>query len=133
MAGGDRYHWALHLLTGKNRPACRVSRVLRSSKLIESGRTAVGEGVLPEDGAVAAVVIDAADETVWACHFNHGTCAPEETVLLKDLETVPALGEGGHSDWLRRWEQHITCLLRRQPGRSCRSRLEPGLKWEGRA
>ncbi|MER7833861.1 MULTISPECIES: hypothetical protein [unclassified Streptomyces] len=69
------------------------------------------EGALAEDGAVAALVINAAREAVWACYFNHGTYAPREITLPEDLQNVPAPGEDGHSDWQHRWEQHITHLL----------------------
>ncbi|MFE3907416.1 hypothetical protein ACFXPY_46230 [Streptomyces sp. NPDC059153] len=104
--------WALYLLTGKGHPHGMAVQVLRSSsKAIEAGRTAVDEGALTEDGAVAAVVINAAREAVWACYFNDGTYAPEEITLPEDLQNVPAPGEEGHSDWLYRWEQHITRLL----------------------
>ncbi len=105
-------YWALYLLTGKHRPHGVAVQVLRSSsKAIETGRTAVDEGALTEDGAVGAVVINAAREAVWACYFDDGTCAPEEITLPEALQNVPAPGEDGHSDWLHRWEQHITRLL----------------------
>ncbi|MEV6131916.1 hypothetical protein AB0M05_34885 [Streptomyces violaceusniger] len=35
----------------------------------------------------------------------------EETALPEVVPTVPRTGEDGHSDWLHRWEQHITSLL----------------------
>ncbi|MFF7859359.1 hypothetical protein [Streptomyces sp. NPDC007904] len=78
-------------------------KVLRSSKAIETGRTAVDEGALTEDGAVAAVVINAARETIWACYFVDGTCAPEEITLPEGLQNVPVPGEDGYSEWLYRW------------------------------
>ncbi|MEU9631626.1 hypothetical protein AB0D89_33230 [Streptomyces luteogriseus] len=106
-------HWALYLLTGKkHHPRGMVVRVLRSSsKAIETGRTAVDEGALTEDGAVGAVVINAAREVVWACYFNDGTYAPEEITLPEDLQNVPAPGEDGHADWQQRWERHISSML----------------------
>ncbi|MFP8959025.1 hypothetical protein ACLIYP_00345 [Streptomyces nanhaiensis] len=104
-------HWALYLLTGKNRPHGMAVQVLRSSsKAIETGRTAVDEGALAQDGAVAAVVVNAAREAVWACYFNDGAYAPEEITLPEDLQSVPGPGQEGHSDWMHRWEQHITRL-----------------------
>ncbi|MGW6793880.1 hypothetical protein [Streptomyces chartreusis] len=56
---------------------------------------------------MAAVV---ARHTVWACHLNNGTWAPEpeQTTLPEDLPAVPATGEAGHGDWLRRWDHHMT-------------------------
>lgn len=105
-------HWSLYLLTGKSRPHGMAVQVLRSSsKAIETGRTAVDEGALTKDGAVGAVVINAAREAVWACYFDDGTCAPEEITLPENLQNVPVPGEEGHNDWLYRWEQHITRLL----------------------
>ncbi|MER6405951.1 hypothetical protein ABT269_20935 [Streptomyces viridosporus] len=105
-------HWTLYLLTGKSHPHGMAVQVLRSSsKAIETGRTAVDEGALTEDGAVGAVVINAAREAVWACYFDDATCAPEEITLPEDLQNVPVPGEDGHSDWLYRWERHITHLL----------------------
>ncbi|MET8647672.1 hypothetical protein [Streptomyces sp. NPDC004675] len=87
-------------------------QVLRSSrKAIEIGRTAVGEGALAKDGAVGAVVINAAREAVWACYFDDGTYAPEEITLPEDLQHVPAPDEDVHSDWVHQWEQHMTRLL----------------------
>lgn len=105
-------HWTLYLLTGKNRPHGMAVKVFRSSsKAIETGRTAVDEGALADDCAVGAVVINSARQAVWACYFDDGTYAPEEITLPEDLQTIPATGEAGHSDWLNRWEQHITRLL----------------------
>ncbi|WP_233436172.1 hypothetical protein [Streptomyces anulatus] len=105
-------HWALYLLTGKRHPHGRSVQVFRSSsKAIEAGRTAVDEGGLTDDGAVAAVVINSGRQAVWACYFNDGTYAPEEITLPEDLESVPAPGEGEHGDWQHRWERHITRLL----------------------
>ncbi|MFE7713151.1 hypothetical protein ACFU6I_47245 [Streptomyces sp. NPDC057486] len=87
-------------------------RVFRSSgKAIEGGRTAVDDGALTEDGAIAAVVIDSSRQAMWACSFNDGTWAPEEITLPEDLLTVPATGEAGHGDWLHRWQQHIISRL----------------------
>ncbi|WP_237540739.1 MULTISPECIES: hypothetical protein [unclassified Streptomyces] len=104
--------WVLYLLTGKSGPHGTVTRVFRSEeKAIETGRTAVDEGALSDDGAVGAVVISSARQTVWACYFSDGTWAPEEITLPEDLEIVPSAGEAGHSDWLHRWEQHVTRLL----------------------
>lgn len=104
--------WMLYLLTGKSRPHGMITRVFRNGeKAIETGRTAVDEGALAEDGAVGAVVIDSSRQAVWACYFHDGTCAPEEIALPEVLRTVPRTGEDGHSDWLHRWEQHITSLL----------------------
>ncbi|MFF3748509.1 hypothetical protein [Streptomyces kronopolitis] len=103
--------WALYLLTGKAHPHGMATRVFRSGeKAIETGRTAVDEGALADDGAVGAVVIDSARQAVWACYFNDGTWAPEDITLPEALRTVPATGEAGHGDWLHRWEQHITSL-----------------------
>ncbi|WP_236246973.1 hypothetical protein [Streptomyces sp. CC210A] len=105
-------HWALYLLTGKNRPHGRAVQVLRSSsKAIETGRAAVDEGALAEDGAVAAVVINSGRQAVWACYFNDGTYAPEEITLPDELQNVPVPSDEGHRDWQHRWEQHITRLL----------------------
>jgi hypothetical protein len=102
-------HWALYLLTGKSRPHGMAVQVFRSSgKAIEDGRTAVDEGALANDGAVGAVVINAAREAVWACYFNDGTWAPEEICLPEDLQTVPDPGGPEHGDWLHTWEQFIT-------------------------
>ncbi|MEU0169030.1 hypothetical protein ACL07V_36690 [Streptomyces sp. MB22_4] len=104
-------HWALYLLTGRSRPHGMTVQVLRSSsKAIETGRAAVDEGALTEEGAVGAVVINAAREAVWACYFDSGTYAAEEVTLPEDLQQVPAPGEDEHSDWLHRWEQYITRL-----------------------
>ncbi|WP_413804198.1 hypothetical protein [Streptomyces sp. OE57] len=104
--------WVLHLLTGKSHPHGMITRVFRSDeKAIETGRTAVDEGALAEDGAVGAVVIDSARQAVWACYFHVGTWAPEEITLPEVLRTVPRTGEDSHGDWLHRWEQHITSLL----------------------
>ncbi|GGU67793.1 hypothetical protein [Streptomyces daghestanicus] len=94
-------HWALYLLTGKSRPHGMITQVFRSSgKAIETGRTAVDEGALADDGAVGAVVINATREVVWACYFNDGTYAPEEITLPEDLRTVPVPGSPEHADWL---------------------------------
>ncbi|MEU6444822.1 hypothetical protein [Streptomyces sp. NPDC047046] len=102
-------HWSLYLLTGKNRPHGMTTQVFRSSaKAIETGRTAVDEGALADDGAVGAVVINAAREAVWACYFDDGTWAPQETTLPEDLRTVPAPGSPEHGDWLHEWDQFIT-------------------------
>ncbi|MFJ2272393.1 hypothetical protein ACIOHO_40210 [Streptomyces sp. NPDC087849] len=102
-------HWALYLLTGKSHPHGMAVRVLRSSsKAIETGRTAVDEGALTEDGAVGAVVINAAREAVWACYFNDGTYAPEEVALPEGLLTVPVPGSPEHGDWLHKFDQFIT-------------------------
>ncbi|MFF7903796.1 hypothetical protein ACFZCV_34325 [Streptomyces sp. NPDC007920] len=65
-------------------------------------------GALADDGAVAAVVIDSARQVVWACRLNAITWAPEEITLPDELQPVPATGEDGRTDWLHRWEQHIT-------------------------
>ncbi|MFF2411415.1 hypothetical protein [Streptomyces sp. NPDC058092] len=104
--------WTLYLLTNKSHPRGMAVQVFRSSgKAIENGRTAVDEGALTDDGTVAAVVIDSSRQVFWACSFNDGTWAPQEITLPEDLETVPGPGKDGHSDWLYRWEQHITRLL----------------------
>lgn len=101
--------WALYLLTGENRPHGMAVRVFRNSgKAGETGRTAVDEGALADDGAVGAVVINAAREAVWACYFNDGTWAPEEITLPKNLQTVPAPGRSEHEDWLLKWDPFIT-------------------------
>ncbi|GAB1331913.1 hypothetical protein ACE1SV_62520 [Streptomyces sennicomposti] len=34
----------------------------------------------------------------------------EEMVLPDDLQVMPRTGEDGHTDWLHRWEQHLTSL-----------------------
>ncbi|MFF2520317.1 hypothetical protein [Streptomyces sp. NPDC058086] len=71
-------------------------KVFRSSgKAIDAGRTAVDDGALADDGAIAAVVIGSDHQAVWACSFNDGTWAPEEITLPEDLLTVPATGEAG--------------------------------------
>ncbi|MEV0039448.1 hypothetical protein [Streptomyces sp. NPDC050804] len=104
--------WVLYLLTGKSGPHGTATRVFRSEeKAIETGRTAVEEGALADEGVVGAVVINSARQTVWACYFSDGTWAPVEIALPEDLETVPPAGEAGYSDWLHWWEQHITRLL----------------------
>ncbi|MFD8261975.1 hypothetical protein ACFV19_24280 [Streptomyces griseoluteus] len=47
-----------------------TTKVFRSStKAIETGRAAVEEGSLADDGAVGAVVINATLKLVWGCHF----------------------------------------------------------------
>ncbi|MFJ4007700.1 hypothetical protein ACIPWL_30205 [Streptomyces sp. NPDC090023] len=105
-------HWTLYLLTGKNHPHGMTTQVFRSSaKAIETGYSAVDDGSIVNDGAVGAVVIDAAREVVWACRLNDGTYAPEEITLPEDLLTVPVPGEEGHGDWLDRWVRHITRLV----------------------
>ncbi|MET8615883.1 hypothetical protein [Streptomyces misionensis] len=102
-------HWTLYLLTGKSRPHGMSTQVFRSSgKAIDAGRTAVDEGALADDGAVGAVVVNAAREAVWACYFNDGTWAPEEIALPRDLQTAPAPDSPEYGDWLHRWEQFIT-------------------------
>ncbi|MFF7889317.1 hypothetical protein ACH40F_52325 [Streptomyces sp. NPDC020794] len=89
-----------------------ATQVFRSAdKAIETGRTAVDESALADDGPVGAVVINAARQAVWACYFNDGTWAPEETTLPEDPRAVPATGEDGHDDWLHRWDQYITRML----------------------
>lgn len=104
--------WVLYLLTGKSHPRGMATIVFRSSeKAVQIGLTAVDEGALADDGAVAAVVIDSAREVVWACRFNNDTLSPEEITLPGDLQTVPATGEAGHFDWTHRWEQHVTKCL----------------------
>ncbi|WP_251021830.1 hypothetical protein [Streptomyces sp. ISL-98] len=60
---------------------------------------------------MGAVVINSAREAVWACYFNDGTWAPEEIALPEDLQTAPAPGSPEHTEWLYRWEQHITSRL----------------------
>jgi hypothetical protein len=104
--------WALYLLTGKRHPHGMTTRMFRSSeKAIETGRTAVDDGALADDGAVGAVVIDSARQAVWACYFDGGTWSPEEITLPEDLLYVPATGEVGHGEWLHRWAQHISNRL----------------------
>ncbi|MEW2347409.1 hypothetical protein AB0904_07035 [Streptomyces sp. NPDC006684] len=104
-------HWTLYLLTGKSRPHGMAVQVLRSgTKAIETGRAAVDEGALAEDGAVGAVVINAAREVVWACSFSYDAYAPEEITLPEDLRNVPAPGEDGHTNGLHRWDQYLSNL-----------------------
>ncbi|MER8225390.1 hypothetical protein ABTZ58_33525 [Streptomyces sp. NPDC094143] len=101
--------WTLYTLTGKSRPHGMATQVFRSSgKAIETGRTAVDEGALADDGAVGAVVVNSAREAVWACYFNDGTWAPEEIAMPEDLQTVPAPGSPEHGEWLHKWDQFIT-------------------------
>lgn len=102
-------HWALCLLTGKNRPHGMTTQVFHSSgEAIGIGRAAVDEGALTDDGAVSAVVVNAAREAVRACYFNDGTWAPQEITLPEDLQTVPASGSAEHGDWLHKWDRFIT-------------------------
>ncbi|MFC1435972.1 hypothetical protein ACEZDB_35605 [Streptacidiphilus sp. N1-3] len=104
--------WVLYLLTGKTGPHGTATKVFRSGeKAIETGRTAVDKGAVADEGAVGAVVIDSSRQAVWACYFNRGTWAPQETELPEALRTVPRTGEDGHADWLHRWEQHVASLL----------------------
>ncbi|CAL9672926.1 hypothetical protein [Streptomyces sp. enrichment culture] len=92
-------HWALYLLIGKNHPHSMSVQVFRSSaKAIVTGRTAVDDGALADDGAVGAVVVNAAREAVWACRFNDNAWAPEEITLPEDLQTVLAPGGPEHGD-----------------------------------
>ncbi|MFG2569226.1 hypothetical protein ACGFR6_27835 [Streptomyces sp. NPDC048567] len=101
-------HWALYLLTGKSSPRGMTVRVLRSEdKAIETGRTAVDEGALAEDGAVGAVVINAAREAVWACYFDGGAFAPQEVALPEELLAVPAPDSPEHGNWLHKFDQFI--------------------------
>jgi hypothetical protein len=105
-------HWTLYTLTGKSHPHGMTTQVFRSSaKAIDTGRSAVDEGALADDGAVGAVVINSAREVMWACYFNDGTWAPEETTLPEDLQTVPTPDSPEHAAWLHRWEHHISRML----------------------
>ncbi|MGW0694877.1 MULTISPECIES: hypothetical protein [unclassified Streptomyces] len=103
--------WTLYLLTGKSHPHGMSVSVFRSSgKAIDAGRTAVDDGALTDDGAIAATVVDSSRHAMWACSFNDGTWGPEEITLPEELQTVPPTGQAGHTDWLHQWEQHITRL-----------------------
>ncbi|WP_327411391.1 hypothetical protein OG458_42635 (plasmid) [Streptomyces sp. NBC_01281] len=103
--------WVLQLLTGKGQPHGMATQVFRNSeKAIQAGRTAVDQGALSDDGAVAAVVIDSARQVMWACHANRDTWALEETALPEKLQTVPQAGEPGHGDWAHQWDQYISRL-----------------------
>ncbi|MFD3663162.1 hypothetical protein ACFWVF_21635 [Streptomyces sp. NPDC058659] len=83
-------HRVLYTITGKEPPHGRATTLYRSAeKAVERGRTAVDEGALADDGAIAAVVINSAREVVWACWFNDAIWGPEET------EQHPALALPG--------------------------------------
>ncbi|MFD9053262.1 hypothetical protein [Streptomyces zaomyceticus] len=99
-------HWVLYTITGKQQPRGRATTLYRSkAKAIERGRTAVDEGALADDGAIAATVVDSAREVVWACRFNDAIWGPEETELPENLRSVPAPETPEHADWHWRWEQ----------------------------
>lgn len=101
-------HWVLYTITGKEPPHGRATSLYRSKdKAIERGRTAVDEGALDDDGAIAAVVVNSGREVEWACWFNDAIRGPEETELPEDLRSVPAPEAPEHTDWQWRWEQFV--------------------------
>ncbi|MFH9742678.1 hypothetical protein ACH4MA_33945 [Streptomyces roseolus] len=102
-------HWVLYTITGKEPPRGRATSLYRSKdKAIERGRTAVDEGALADDGAIAAVVVNSGREVEWACWFNDAIWGPEETELPEDLRSVPAPEAPEHTDWQWRWEQFVS-------------------------
>lgn len=101
-------HWVLYTITGKQQPRGRTTTLYRSeAKAIELGRTAVDEGALADDGAIAAAVVDSGREVVWACRFNESIWGPEETELPESLRSVPVPEAPEHTDWQWRWEQFV--------------------------
>ncbi|MFJ2819007.1 MULTISPECIES: hypothetical protein [unclassified Streptomyces] len=102
-------HWVLYTITGKEAPHGRATSLYRSAeKAVERGRTAVDEGALADDGAIAAAVVNSAREVVWACWFNDAVWGPEETELPQDLRSVPVPEAPEHADWQQRWEQFVS-------------------------
>ncbi|MGW4559644.1 hypothetical protein ACWEOV_39415 [Streptomyces sp. NPDC004365] len=80
--------------------------MLRSS----NHKAAVDEGVLADDGAVGAVVINSAREAVQARYFDDGTHAPKRSPCPRTCRPSLAAGEDRHGNWLHRWDHHITRL-----------------------
>ncbi|MFE1909533.1 hypothetical protein ACFW96_38625 [Streptomyces gardneri] len=65
------------------------------------------EGVLADDGAIVAVVVNSGREVVWACWFNDAIGGPEETELPESLR-VPVPEAPEHADRQWRWEQFVS-------------------------
>ncbi|MFG3480123.1 hypothetical protein ACGF3K_33590 [Streptomyces sp. NPDC047980] len=96
--------WSLFLLTGKSHPHGLNVKVFRSrGRAIDAGRTAVDDGALSHDGAIAAVVVDSSRRTAWAYSFNSSTWGPQEITLPEKLQTVPTTSDAGHSNWVQQW------------------------------
>ncbi|MFD9244534.1 hypothetical protein ACFV0D_21905 [Streptomyces sp. NPDC059556] len=100
-------HWVLYAITGNEQPQGRTTSLYRSeAKAVERGRTAVDEGALADEGAIAAVV-NSAREVLWACWVKDAIRGPEETELPENLRSVPAPETPEHADWQWRWEQFV--------------------------